>query len=120
MGPVDEAGVHAWMRRADVVVVPSRKEAFGIVALEAWRAGTPLVATSLCGPSSFVTDGHDGLLVDPVNTGALAHAITTVLGDPGRAAEPGRRGSVERARLLVDDGGPEHLEIYDRARGASD
>jgi len=87
VGPVDEAGVHAWMRRADVVVLPSRKEAFGIVALEAWRAGTPLVATSLCGPSSFVTDGHDGLLVDPVNTGALAHAITTVLGDPGRAAE---------------------------------
>ncbi|WP_330476597.1 glycosyltransferase family 4 protein [Terrabacter sp. C0L_2] len=87
VGPVDEAGVHAWMRRADVVVVPSRQEAFGIVALEAWRAGTPLVATTLGGPASFVTDQVDGLLVDPVSTAALTHAIESVLRDPHRADE---------------------------------
>ena len=81
VGAMDEAGVDAWMRRADVVVVPSRKEAFGIVALEAWRAGTPLVATALGGPASFVTDGVDGLLVDPRDTDALAAAVRRVLDD---------------------------------------
>jgi glycosyltransferase involved in cell wall biosynthesis len=85
VGPTDEAGVDGWMRRADVVVMPSRREAFGIVALEAWRAGTPLVATSLGGPASFVSDGVDGLLVDPVNVGALATAVGRVLADPGLA-----------------------------------
>lgn len=85
VGALDEPSVHAWMRRADVVVVPSRTEAFGIVALEAWRAGSPLVATSLGGPASFVTDGVDGILVDPVNTAALAGAVESVLRDGGRA-----------------------------------
>ncbi len=86
VGPLDEAGVDAWMRRADVVAVPSRKEAFGIVALEAWRAGTALVATSLGGPASFVTDGVDGVVVDPVNTGALRDAVEGLLRDPARRA----------------------------------
>ncbi|MEW1954961.1 glycosyltransferase family 4 protein [Terrabacter sp. NPDC080008] len=94
VGALDEAGVDAWMRRADVVVVPSRKEAFGIVALEAWRAGTPLVATALGGPASFVTDGVDGLLVDPVNTGALAGAVESVLCDPDLARRLSEAGLV--------------------------
>ena len=98
VGPLDEAGVDTWMRRADVVVMPSRREAFGIVALEAWRAGTPLVATSLGGPASFVTDGVDGVLVDPVNTGALAHAVESLLHDPERRAALGAAGQASARR----------------------
>jgi glycogen(starch) synthase len=67
---------------ADVLVVPSRIEAFGIVALEAWRGGAPLVMTSLGGATDFVTDGEDGLLVDPTDTTALAAAIERVLDEP--------------------------------------
>jgi glycosyltransferase involved in cell wall biosynthesis len=84
-GALDEAGVDAWLRRASVVVVPSRVEAFGIVALEAWRAGAPLVATSLGGPATFVTDEADGLLVDPTDERALADAVGELLDDPSRA-----------------------------------
>src|SRR6478735_324216 len=98
VGPLDEAGVDTWMRRADVVVMPSRREAFGIVALEAWRAGTPLVATSLGGPASFVTDGVDGVVVDPVNTGALAHAVESLLHDPERRAALGAAGQASARR----------------------
>lgn len=75
------------MREASVVVVPSRREAFGIVALEAWVSGTPLIATSLTGPAGFVTDGVDGVLVDPQDAAALAGAIDGVLNDPARARE---------------------------------
>jgi glycosyltransferase involved in cell wall biosynthesis len=42
------------------------------------------VATSLGGPASFVTDAVDGVLVDPVNTAALGHAVEVLLRDPGR------------------------------------
>lgn len=98
LGPLDEAGVHAWMRRADVVVMPSRKEAFGIVALEAWRAGTPLVATTLGGPASFVTDGVDGFLVDPVNTAALAQTVESVLRDPALGTSIGAAGQAAALR----------------------
>ena len=98
VGPLDEAGVDAWMRRADVVVMPSRREAFGIVALEAWRAGTPLVATTLGGPASFVTDGVDGVLVDPVNTGAMAHVIESLLRDPARRSALGAAGQASARR----------------------
>jgi len=98
VGPLDEAGVDAWMRRADVVVMPSRREAFGIVALEAWRAGTALVATTLGGPASFVTDGVDGVLVDPVNTGVMAHVIESLLRDPARRSALGAAGQASARR----------------------
>ncbi len=79
---------------ASVVVVPSRREAFGIVVLEAWRAGVPVVAPSYGGPATLVTDGVDGLQVDPADTVALGAAISRVLTDPGlavRLVEGGRR-----------------------------
>jgi glycosyltransferase involved in cell wall biosynthesis len=119
VGPLDEAGVHAWMRRADVVVVPSRKEAFGIVALEAWRAGTPLVATSLGGPASFVTDGVDGLLVDPVNTAALAHAVESVLSDGRLADGLATAGPKTVRRYSWSSVTQAYCELYERALGSS-
>lgn len=71
---------------ADVVVVPSRREAFGLVILEAWRAGTPVVATDRDGPAELIRDGVDGVLVDPTDRHALAAAIVGVLADPAYAA----------------------------------
>ena len=61
-------GVATAMSAATAVVVPSRMEAFGIVALEAWRAGTTLVMTDRGGASEFVTHDEDGLLIDPEDT----------------------------------------------------
>ncbi|WP_404392304.1 glycosyltransferase family 4 protein [Humibacillus xanthopallidus] len=94
LGALDEVGVDAWMRAAQVVVMPSRREAFGIVALEAWRAGTPLVATSLGGPSTFVDSGTNGLVVDPRDTEALASALRRVLDDHALSASLGAAGQV--------------------------
>ncbi|MBY6060269.1 glycosyltransferase family 4 protein [Microbacterium esteraromaticum] len=74
--------VDGYMRRAVAVVVPSRSEAFGIVALEAWRAGAPLVMTSRGGAAEFVTDGEDGVLVDPTDAEALSEALAQVGNDP--------------------------------------
>lgn len=93
LGRVPADQVRAVMEEAAVVVVPSRREAFGIVALEAWASGTPLIATSTGGPAGFVTDGTDGVLVDPEDTAALADAMDRVLASPSWAADLAANGS---------------------------
>lgn len=81
VGRLDAAGVARAMSGAVAVVVPSRMEAFGIVALEAWRSGAPLVMTDRGGASEFVRDGIDGLLVDPEDSAALRHALSRITSD---------------------------------------
>ena len=64
---------------ADVCVLPSRYEPFGIVITEAWFAGVPLVATKAAGAKNYVKDLHDGLLVEIDDLWGLVDAITTAL-----------------------------------------
>jgi glycosyltransferase involved in cell wall biosynthesis len=78
-GSLDRAAVAGAMRGASAVVVPSRLEPFGIVALEAWRAGTPVIASSRGGMPEFVEHGVTGLVVDPFETRELAVTISRVL-----------------------------------------
>ncbi|MHB1784022.1 MAG: glycosyltransferase family 4 protein [Acidimicrobiales bacterium] len=84
------------MSGAALFVMPSRLEPFGIVALEGWRAGTPVVATSRGGAGEFVREGEDGLLVDPFDTEAFAKALDALLSDADLAR---RLGAAGRARV---------------------
>ena len=81
-GRLGRTDVAAAVSHADVFVVPSRVEAFGIVALEAWRDGAPLVMTARGGARDFISDGTDGVLVDPEDTAALATSLARLLDDP--------------------------------------
>lgn len=90
-GKLEHEGVLRRIAGAGAICVPSRKEAFGIVVLEGWAVGTPVVATSLAGPSEFVTDGVDGILVDPRDPRALAVALSEALA-PDRAASLSEHG----------------------------
>jgi glycogen synthase len=80
-GRMDRSEVAAAMTGADIVVVPSRVEPFGIVVLEAWRAGAPVIATNRGGPSEFINDGVDGMLVDPLDTTRFALLLDRLLTD---------------------------------------
>ncbi|UKJ62231.1 glycosyltransferase family 4 protein [Cellulosimicrobium cellulans] len=91
-GRLDPSEVAARLAAADVVVVPSRADAAPLVVLEAWRSGRPLVATVRGGPPEIVTDGVDGVLVDPQDTQALAAAVLGLLDDPERAERVGAAG----------------------------
>ena len=92
-GWLDRAAVAAVRQGSEVGVMPSRFESFGIAALEVWRAGSALIATTHGGPPEFVTDGEDGLLVDPSDVDSLAAALRDLIADPGRAAALGEAGA---------------------------
>lgn len=76
-------------RAADVVVVPSRSESFGLVALEAAACGVPVVAAAVGGLRSLVEPGVTGFLVDSRSPSAFAREIDEVLSDPPRAERMG-------------------------------
>jgi D-inositol-3-phosphate glycosyltransferase len=79
-----------YYRAADVVVVPSRSESFGLVALEAAACGTPVVAAAVGGLCTLVVDGRTGHLVDGRDPVDYADAVEAVLGDGAGAAAMGR------------------------------
>jgi glycosyltransferase involved in cell wall biosynthesis len=64
---------------ADLVVIPSRYEPFGIVLLEAWASRTPVIATIAGGPAELIHDGIDGMLVDVNDPNEMAKRIIEVL-----------------------------------------
>jgi D-inositol-3-phosphate glycosyltransferase len=77
----------SYYRAADVVVVPSRSESFGLVALEAAACGIPVVATAVGGLLNIVHDGVTGHLVEGRDPARFARALTQVIDDgPGAAA----------------------------------
>ena len=73
------------LERAEIVVVPSLGEGFGMVALEAMERGRPVVASAVGGLPEIVDDGRTGLLVPPGDADALAEAIVELAARPGRA-----------------------------------
>jgi glycosyltransferase involved in cell wall biosynthesis len=83
---------------SDMMVLPSFKEPFGIVVVEAMIAGKPVVACDSGGPPEIVEDGVTGLIVPTAKVGPLADAMLELLGDPERARQMGEAG---RQRALT-------------------
>jgi glycosyltransferase involved in cell wall biosynthesis len=77
---VPEEYLPSLYRLADVVVLPSLMEGFGLPALEAMACGTPVVAA--CNSSYPEVLGEAGMLVDPIQIDQIAGALQIVLGDP--------------------------------------
>ena len=113
--PAEVATVLAGSR---ALVVPSRSEAFGIAALEAWRAGTALVMTNRGGAGEFVRDGKDGLLVDPEDVAVLAGAIGRVLADPLLRDRLATAGAERVAGFTWDRVAERYLQVYARTETA--
>lgn len=89
-----------YYRAADVCVVPSRSESFGLVALEAAACGTPVVAAAVGGLLTLVDDGVTGVLVDTRDPLDYAAAVAGVLDQPARAAAMAAA-AAERARTYT-------------------
>lgn len=79
LGPKTHKRLRLYYNAADVCVVPSYYEPFGIVPLEAMACGTPVVASKTGGLSYSIKDGKNGYLAKPRNPQDLAEKILTVL-----------------------------------------
>src|SRR5262245_50668115 len=101
-GNVPAEAVPDWLQSADVVVVPSRRDSLGLVAIEALACGIPVVASRVGGLVETVQDGVTGVLVPPADPGAIVDALRT-LEDDALRARLGAAGpaSVERHSLAL-------------------
>jgi glycogen(starch) synthase len=96
-GWVAPDAVWSELAQATLVLMPSREESFGLVALEAALAARPVVATRVGGLQELIQHGSTGLLVCPEDPEAIANAISHLLDCPELMARMGRAASI-RAR----------------------
>ncbi len=97
LGALEEAQRDAVYAAADIFVLPSTGEGFGIVFLEAWSFGLPCIASNRDAAREVIRDGVDGFCVDP-EPQRIAEAIGALLADPARRMAMGAAG---RQRLLT-------------------
>jgi D-inositol-3-phosphate glycosyltransferase len=98
--PQPHARLADFYSAADVVLMPSRSESFGLVALEAQACGTPVVAAAVGGLRTVVRSG--GLLVDGHDPADHADAVLAILADPALAARLGSAGARESLGFTWD------------------
>jgi len=99
VGFVPPAEVGGYLDRAAVVVCPSRREGYGVVAREAMAHGRPVVATAVGGLVDAVVDGETGLFVPEGDVAALRRALERLLGDAELRA---RLGAAARVRACSE------------------
>jgi glycosyltransferase involved in cell wall biosynthesis len=115
LGPTDGPPL-AYYRLADVLVLPSAGDSFGMVAAEAAAGGTPVVVTDRCGVAGFFEDGE--ALVVPEDRRAIIDAVRSVLADPALRARLSA-GGVEAARRMSWDAVTDRQEELYRLAVAS-
>ena len=80
--PQSQAGLAEWYRAADLTVVPSYNESFGLVAIESQACGTPVVAARVGGLTTAVNDGVSGVLIDGHDPVDYARVCADLLDHP--------------------------------------
>lgn len=111
--PLSRPELADWFHAADVVAVPSHSESFGLVAIEASAAGTPVVAAAVGGLPTAVGDG--GVLIDSHDPAVWARELAALLPDSARLEELGTK-AAEHAKQFSWEHSVDTLEaLYDSA-----
>ncbi|MCO5199292.1 MAG: glycosyltransferase family 4 protein, partial [Anaerolineae bacterium] len=95
LGIVSEVEKHTLLHNADMLLLPSRIDSFGIVLLEAWAHKIPVIGANAGGIPGVITDGVDGLLVPYGDVPALMHAIRQLAGDVDLRRRLGTQGHAQ-------------------------
>ncbi len=111
-GPVGRRELAALMRRADVVLVTSLTESFGMVALEAQASGTPVVSRAVGGAGEVVEHGVTGFLVDSPDPEAFARAVAAILVDEDLKSSMSREACRRVKGRTWDETARTALEVY--------
>lgn len=111
-GWLDRAQVAWAMANAEVFTLPSRVEPFGIVVIEALRAGRPVVVSARGGAPEIVRHEREGLVADPLDTASFAEALDLLLGDPALAARLASAGRGRVEDFSWDATAEQYAELY--------
>ncbi|TWS26165.1 glycosyltransferase family 4 protein [Tsukamurella sputi] len=111
-GALDHEELVAQLHSADALVIPSRYEPFGIVALEGAATGIPVIATTAGGLADFIRNDETGLSVEPADVPALTAAIRAVLDDPAAAHRWAAAARTEVEELTWDAVAQETAQVY--------
>ncbi len=102
-GQVENSRMPRLLSGHDIFFMPSRRESFGIAALEAQAMRMPVVGADVDGISEAVMNNATGLLVPPGDVNALAEAIVELIRDPDRRSEMGKEGRKQvESRYTLD------------------
>ncbi len=99
-GPLKPEQTPSFYNRLDIFILPSRRESFGVVLLEALASGVPVIAARCGGPQEIVTNDV-GILIEKENPGALAEGILKIIGERNSYAPERLRQEVDQ-RFGVD------------------
>jgi D-inositol-3-phosphate glycosyltransferase len=113
--PVPHADLADYYRAADVLVLPSRSESFGLVAAEAQACGLPVVATRVGGLAHVVDHRRSGILVDGWDPTDHADAIVSIISNPAVRNEFAERAATWSERFSWDATAHRFLELYQGA-----
>jgi D-inositol-3-phosphate glycosyltransferase len=102
----------AFFQAADVCLVPSYAESFGLVALEAQASGVPVIGSAVGGLRSIVRHGQTGFLVQPGNAESFAERAWRVLSDSRLAASMGRLAVCSSGDFSWDRSATELHDVY--------
>jgi D-inositol-3-phosphate glycosyltransferase len=110
--PVAQATLADWYAAATLVCVPSYNESFGLVAVEAQAAGTPVVAAAVGGLTTAVRDGVSGLLVEGHDPGDYAVAMQRIVDAPRWRAELSRGARAQAREFTWEVTADRTVEVY--------
>ena len=116
--PVAQSELADWYAAATLVCVPSYNESFGLVAVEAQAAGTPVVAAAVGGLTTVVRDGSSGFLVEGHDPADYAAVMARIIDQPALRAELSRGAVVQAAEFTWDRTAERTVEVYRQAAQA--